>query len=248
MGFSKLIFTDRYSKIYDQIHSDKNYYFEALQILNIVNRLNISHNSPILDFGCGTGKHIEYLTSLGLNVHGYDINPHMLLESKLLNSGSNFYNNYSEIPKIFSFCYSLFDVLSYQIDDQTINYFFKEIINIIQKPAWILLDGWYLPGLLIDKPTSRTRKVKHLGDVITREVLVSSDNDFRVTNLNIRISSTNNDFQDFQELHSLRAYESNELIEFISNHGGKDIKFFDGSNYEKPLIDTSWRFAVLFKV
>ena len=210
--------------------------------------MNISQNSPILDFGCGTGKHIESLTSLGLNVHGYDINPHMLLEARLLNSGTNFYNNYSEIPGIFSFCYSLFDVLSYQIDDQTVDYFFKEIINTIQKPGWILLDGWYLPGLLSDKPTSRTRKVKHFGEIITREVLVSSDNDFRVTNLDIRISSTSNNFQDFQELHSLRAFESDELIEIISNHGGDGIEFFDGSNYEKPLVETSWRFAVLFKV
>ena len=243
-----MIFTDFYSEVYDQIHSNKDYDFEALQISGIIEDLKISKNSLILDFGCGTGKHLLRLNARGYNVVGYDINKNMLLKAKSRNTASTFYSNYHEIPKAHTLCYSLFDVLSYQIYDEGIDNFLAEVCGTILEPGWILLDGWHLPGLLKDPPTSRNKTFEHMNENFRREVLVCTQNNFKVTELNISISSLNDNSVILQETHLLRAFEPHEIASKIRNFGGSDIIFFDGANYSKNLDETSWRFAVLFKL
>ncbi len=230
------------------MHSSKKYDSEAIQIARILEEQKVSKDSLILDFGCGTGKHLLSLSSAGYNVSGYDINKSMLLKAKSRNKSAIFYSNYLEIPKTYSFCYSLFDVLSYQILGEDISKFFSEICGIILKPGWILLDGWHLSGLLHNPPTSRTRTFQHLNQTLTREVLVSTDSNFKITELSISITSANSKRAILHETHSLRAFQSNEIAKIIREFGGTDIFFFDGEDYSKPLNETSWRFAVLFKL
>jgi SAM-dependent methyltransferase len=243
-----MIFTNFYSEVYDQIHSNKEYDFEALQIVKIIEGLKISKDSSILDFGCGTGKHISNLNQAGYKVSGYDINTNMLQKAQSRNRNSVFYNNYVEIPKIHSFSYSLFDVLSYQILDEEIEDFFNEISGIVLNPGWIMLDGWHLPGLIKSPPVSRRKTFQHLNENLSREVLVSTEENFRITKLDINISSLEKNKSLLSETHFLRAFESNEITRKIKTLGGTDVNFFDGTDYSKPLSVDSWRFAVLFKI
>jgi SAM-dependent methyltransferase len=243
-----VIFTDFYSEVYDQIHLNKNYEYETLQIAGIIANLQISKSSSILDFGCGTGKHLLGLNTIGYKVSGYDINANMLQKAKFRNKASIFYSNYSEIPKAYTFCYSLFDVLSYQISEDSIDNFLTQVCGTILEPGWILLDGWHLPGLLQSPPTSRTRTFQYLSENFTREVLVSTNNNFKVTELCINIFNSENNSLKLQETHFLRAFEPQEIVSKIRSFGGSDIIFFDGENYLKNLDETSWRFAVLFKL
>jgi SAM-dependent methyltransferase len=243
-----VIFTDFYSDIYDQIHSSKNYDSEASQIARVIKEQKISKDSLILDFGCGTGKHLLNLSTAGYTVSGYDLNENMLLKAKSRNKHSIFYSNYSQIPQRFTFCYSLFDVLSYQIHKEEVDKFLNEICGTILRPGWILLDGWHLSGLLHNPPTSRNRTFEYLNQTLTREVLASTDNNFKVTELSIKITNLHKNETLLQETHFLRAFQSNEISRSISEVGGVDIQFFDGMDYSKPLNETSWRFAVLFKL
>jgi len=243
-----MIFTDFYADIYDQMHSSKNYDFEASQIARIINEQKIAKDSLILDFGCGTGKHLLCLNTSGYNVSGYDLNENMLLRAKSRNKKSIFYSDYSEIPQVFTLCYSLFDVLSYQVLDEEVSKFLNQICETILRPGWILLDGWHLSGLLQNPPTSQYRTFKYLDQTLTREVLVSTDDNFKVTELNIKIIGAHTNQTLLQETHFLRAFNSSEISTIISEVGGVELKFFDGMDYLKPLNETSWRFAVLFKL
>lgn len=243
-----MIFTDLYSEIYDQIHENKDYELEASQISNVILEMGLSKNSPVLDFGCGTGKHLSYLDKLGHKVAGYDINSYMLSKAKVRNKRLNFYSEFGEIPKIFKCSYSLFDVLSYQIYDDDLNHFLNQISKVVDNPGWILLDGWHLPGLLNSPPISNSRNFTHNDKSLTREVSVHTIEDFKITNLNIIIKEVGKNKLILEETHRLRAFTSFEIIKLIQKFGGVEITFLDGSNYLKPLTDTSWRFAVYFKL
>ncbi len=63
-------------EIYDDIFSFKNYEQEARLLLDIVSKLKPGVQS-LLDVACGTGRHLEYLTSQ-MTVSGLDINPELL--------------------------------------------------------------------------------------------------------------------------------------------------------------------------
>ncbi len=58
----------------------RNYYEKALQRRHLprtgfVAKLNESRSRVAIDCGCGTGSDIQYLSELGYQVHGFDINP-----------------------------------------------------------------------------------------------------------------------------------------------------------------------------
>lgn len=52
---------------------------EITEIINLLKNLNIK---KILDLGCGEGRHFRYLTSLGFDVYGIDINEEAISEAK----------------------------------------------------------------------------------------------------------------------------------------------------------------------
>jgi len=59
------IFTKR-GRVFTDPHSD---------IEQVVKRIHDNDGSLILDLGCGTGRHVVYLTRRGFDVYGFDTSP-----------------------------------------------------------------------------------------------------------------------------------------------------------------------------
>ena len=74
------IYDDFYADIYDYlVYNDiKNEY----EVGEIVNKTTPSSESIILDIGCGTGHHVDKLSSKNLQVVGIDISPSMISKAK----------------------------------------------------------------------------------------------------------------------------------------------------------------------
>jgi SAM-dependent methyltransferase len=74
------IYDDFYADIYDYlVYNDiKNQY----EVGEIVNKTSPSSESIILDIGCGTGHHVDQLSSQNLQVVGIDISPSMISKAK----------------------------------------------------------------------------------------------------------------------------------------------------------------------
>ena len=126
MGNNKVIFGQEYSAIYDSVHEEKNYLAEAVQIANLLTK-TVGTESKILDFGCGTGKHVSKLADSGFVISGYDVNSNMIELAKVNFPDLNFFSDLSSVPKSFNFIYSLFDVLSYQVTDFEVSGFLQQI-------------------------------------------------------------------------------------------------------------------------
>lgn len=74
------VYDDFYADIYDYlVYNDiKNQY----EVGEIVNKTTPSSESIILDIGCGTGHHVNQLSSKDLQVIGIDISPSMIAKAK----------------------------------------------------------------------------------------------------------------------------------------------------------------------
>ncbi|OYT32754.1 hypothetical protein DRJ22_00905 [Candidatus Woesearchaeota archaeon] len=60
-----------------------------LPILFALKELIIKKNDVIIDFGCGNGRDVNYLSRLGLNVKGYDKNIHL----NMIHVGKDLFGN-----------------------------------------------------------------------------------------------------------------------------------------------------------
>ena len=71
------IFGEDYAGMYDQLYADKNYERECEFVLaHLENRFH--QPLRLLDLGCGTGGHAQYLANQGHKVTGIDISQSML--------------------------------------------------------------------------------------------------------------------------------------------------------------------------
>jgi SAM-dependent methyltransferase len=242
-----MTFGNQYSGFYNEIHRDKDYVSESNQIIEMLKSNGITQHSRILDFGCGTGKHLERIVKEGYNCDGFDLSEDMLLIARELMPHSNFYSNIGLIRNKYDFVYSLFDVLSYQISDTEVRTFLSTLISLTSPGGTILFDSWHLEGLKKDPPSNRVKVFNANGVSFSRDVIVEKIDDVRISKLNISILDIESGEKILTEEHIMRAFSKMELKTMVEEIGGIDIKFFDGKHYRKRLSENSWRMGVSFR-
>ena len=159
-------FDKLYAEFYDIIYKDKNYSVEVSELIKLISSYN--YNKKILDFGCGTGKHISYLQNYFEKVIGYDISQSMLnIARKNFKSNKIFFTN--DINELnnhkFDVITSFFDVLSYLNNKEIFNSikFFENISNlntIVYVQFWekdIVLT--YPPESYFNKPIDQKQNI-----------------------------------------------------------------------------------------
>jgi SAM-dependent methyltransferase len=231
--------------MYDKIHASKVYSEEVIQISNfIIGNFPSARTLKILDFGCGTGVHLANLADESFEVMGYDPNKFMLDLGKMKYPELNFTDDYGSIPNGMDFVYSIFDVASYQVTVEELELFFRQIAGTLRIGGVILIDGWHLHGVKLDPPESRQRSFEIDGIRICRRVEPISGDDFRTTSLHISLINEDNGEVLMREIHTMRAFTSEEISTVAKKVGFNDIHFRDGKDWGKELDNSSWRFMM----
>jgi SAM-dependent methyltransferase len=243
----KMTFGTQYSEFYNEIHKDKDYESECNQIVEILKSNGIGQHSRILDFGCGTGKHLERIVNEGYKCDGFDISKDMLFIARKSMPHSNFYSDINLIQDKYDLVYSLFDVLSYQVSDTEVRSFLSTLISLTSPGGRILFDSWHLEGLEKDPPSNRVKIFNANGKSFSRDVTVEKINGVRISKLNISILDIESGIKILTEEHIMRAFSKLELKSMVEELGGVDIEFFDGKEYRKRLSKDSWRMGVSFR-
>lgn len=240
-----MIFSKFYAECYDQIHSSKSYESESAQMLRYLEtNLGKSGLDRILDFGCGTGIHLNSLHDGKRKLYGYDRNENMLSIARKNYPDLFFSSDYSEIPGDLDLVYSLFDVISYQVSDEEVEVFLCSLASKLAVGATVVFDGWHYSGVAQDPPQPRERDILFEYSTITRRVTPSTFNDYRTTYLDITLECETQSELLAQEKHILRAFDVAELEAFAKSCGFTSIYFKDGSNWHKDLGSHSWRFVM----
>lgn len=149
-----------YSAYYDLLYTDKNYEEEALYIHSLIKKYN-PQSSTLLDLGCGTGKHVNVFSLLNYKVVGIDRSTEMLDLARLNAPQSiEFYNGdlrTMRLQRKFDVVASLFDVMSYQVEDIDLADAFATVVEHLDSGGLFIFDCWYGPGVQSDPPVV-TRK------------------------------------------------------------------------------------------
>ena len=142
-------FSEFYANSYDQIHANKNYTEETSRLVSFINE-NYSENVlvKILDFGCGTGGHLQSLAKTGRVLSGFDISVDMLEVAKQKTTGINFTDDLDDLDSDFDLVYSLFDVINYQISKDSLRNFVNGVAAKLRPGGYFICDGWNLVGYL----------------------------------------------------------------------------------------------------
>lgn len=240
-----MIFSRFYAECYDQIHSTKSYDGESQRMLEFLGKNFGQRNiRKVLDFGCGTGIHLNTLSHTNLELYGYDRNEYMLEVARQKYSNLFVTSNYELIPKDLDLAYSLFDVVNYQVTNDEVKTFFLSLASKLSRGAIMVIDGWHYSGVAQDPPVMRERDVVFENSIITRRVVPKTLNNYRTTTLDITLEDKSKSELLTNESHVMRAFDANELEQIAMNCGFSNISFRDGSNWDKDLTVESWRFVM----
>ena len=240
-----MIFSKFYAECYDQIHSSKSYDGESARMLKFLEtNLGKTGITRILDFGCGTGIHLNSLLDEKLELYGYDRNEYMLDVARQKFPSLFVASDYAKIPGGLDLAYSLFDVVNYQVSDEEVEVFFRALSSKLARGATLVVDGWHYAGVAQDPPEMRERNILFESSSITRRVTPTTSNNYRTTVLDITLEDKARSEILANESHIMRAFDAAELEKFATSCGFTGVSFRDGGDWDKDLRSNSWRFVL----
>jgi SAM-dependent methyltransferase len=198
----------------------------------------------ILDFGCGTGIHLNSLLDEKLELYGYDRNEYMLDVARQKFPSLFVASDYAKIPGGLDLAYSLFDVVNYQVSDEEVEVFFRALASKLARGATLVVDGWHYAGVAQDPPEMRERNILFESSTITRRVTPTTSNNYRTTVLDITLEDKARSEVLTNESHIMRAFDAAELEKFATSCGFTGVSFRDGGDWDKDLRSNSWRFVL----
>jgi SAM-dependent methyltransferase len=241
-----------YSKYYDLLYKEKNYYDEV-QYINEIIKLNCPNSKSLLDIGCGTGKHANLLQQLGYNIDGIDLSETMLeIAKNKFGENINFYNadiRKFDLNKKYDTIISLFHVLSYQVKNHDLDSAFESVYKHLNDGGYFIFDCWYGPGVMNDPPSIRVRNMKDDEVEIIRisEPDINYNNSTVDVNFKIIINDLKTDkVKILHEKHPMRYLFKNE-IEFLANkYNFKIVSFYSWMSFDVP-NKNDWQVVFVLK-
>lgn len=162
------VFGKKYVELYDLIYADKNYESECDFIEDVFKKFKTNVKS-ILDFGCGTGKHMEIFKTRGYEVFGVDKSEFMVIEAKKRGLNVELFDFVWTMPndklhntlnKKFDACISMFDVASYLVYTNEFLMVLEKIRKLLHYGDPFIFQYWNGPAVLLEKPKRVEKRFK----------------------------------------------------------------------------------------
>ncbi|MFW9818151.1 MAG: class I SAM-dependent methyltransferase [Candidatus Thorarchaeota archaeon] len=217
------------AKYYDLIYSWKDYKGEIKRIKKLIKKYKISEGKELLDVGCGTGKHLEYLKK-DFSCTGSDINTEMLEIARENIEGVNFTQADMitlDINKKFDVIISLFSsighVKTYENLEQTLHNFSKHL----KKGGIVIIEPWLTKSIYdAGRPGMTTYDGEDIK--IARLNTTKIDGDLSILEFYYLIAERNKDIVNYFEKHELGLFEIDKFLEYMTNSGLKPEFLKDG--------------------
>lgn len=223
---------DAYARYYDLLYKDKDYAGESEYVAAHI-RNQLPDTKRILELGCGTGAHAEYLARMGFSVHGVDMSEGMVnhSESRKATLPSDVSERLSFsigdmrnlcTNEIYDVVISLFHVMSYQTTNDDIKAAIATAKAHLNPGGLFIFDFWYGPAVLSDPPVIR---VKRLGNneievLRTAEPVIHYNDNVVDVNYKVLITETaTGKVEQVNETHKMRYLFLPEITNYLIAHG-----------------------------
>lgn len=243
---------DVYALYYDLLYQEKNYIDEAKYIEKCIKKYSPKASS-ILELGCGTGNHAEYLVKNGYNVHGIDISKKMLeraearkaalpqVESRKLSFAYGDVR-YLKDNNQYDVVISLFHVMSYQTANVDLSLTIETAAKHLKPGGIFLFDFWYGPAVLKQRPDVRVKRLQKEDVKLTRiaEPVLHVNENVVDVNYTIFIEQNNSDkITEIYESHKMRYLFLPELYKYLDSNKWKEFDIYKWMSNDVP-DENSW--------
>lgn len=227
---------------YDLFYKEKDYMSEAIYLHQKLIENNVTGKN-ILELGCGTGKHAKKFSEFGYKILGIE------KSNAMINAAEKIYNfecRQGDIRKIkidekFDSVISLFHVISYQTDNESLESVFKKAYESLKVNGIFIFDVWYGPAVIHQKPTIKIKKIITKTNHITRIAepeLVTYKNQVNVKYTFYDLNLSSNQLKISEEIHPMRYFTVPELNYFAKKNGFKILEVKELLTGADPSLDT----------
>lgn len=155
---------EQYSRYYDLLYKDKNYKEESKYVIKKIEKWKVRPTN-ILELGSGSGSHASFFCEAGYEVTGIERSPEMvaLAKSKKITGFTPIIGDISsfEVQQKFDVALSLFHVISYLTENQSLVDCFKTVHNHLNSNGIFMFDIWYSPAVYHQKPETRIKRLEN---------------------------------------------------------------------------------------
>ena len=243
-----------YSKYYDLLYKDKNYKEESDYVIQKI-KIFVPKAKDILELGSGSGSHAYYFCEAGFEVTGIERSPEMIAVAKaknivgfnpILGDISSF-----ELPQQFDVVVSLFHVISYLTENNSLIACFKKVHAHLKSDGVFMFDIWYSPAVYHQKPETRIKRLEDDTLAIIRLAESKMEFDKNVVEVNFDViikDKLTHTSESITEKHLMRHFSIPE-IKILAAFAGFEVvlteEFLTGNS---PSEDTWGVFFILKKI
>jgi SAM-dependent methyltransferase len=207
----------QYSKYYDLLYKDKNYKGESEYVIEKIKQF-APKAKQILELGSGSGSHAYYFCEAGFEVNGIEKSPEMITVAKTKNiigftpvlGDVSFF----ELPKQFDVTLSLFHVVSYLTQNESIIKCFKTTYKHLNPDGIFMFDVWYSPAVYHQKPETRIKRLENDEIEIVRLAESKIESERNVVEVNFEViikDKVTLTVENIKEKHVMRHFSIPEI-------------------------------------
>ena len=232
-----------FARVYDYFMADT----PADDWIAFIERLWALNNQKpdlVLDIGCGTGAITVPLAHKGYNVIGVDISEDMLstarqkaerldLDILFLNQDMREFELYGTVDSVICVC----DTINYLNDEIELKQFLKLAYNYLNSGGLLVFD------VSTEYKYSEILADNNFCDINENAAYIwenSFDPDSHVNEYLVTffIENDSGNYERFEELHSLRAFDSAEIIHALEISGFNNIHAYDADGFGTPVHES----------
>lgn len=243
-------FLSSYANVYNAIHDSRDFGEDiriAMRALDGATSEKISEMN-VLDFGCGTGRHVQEISKHAKSTTGYDRSDAMIQIAKMNFPTAIFTSDLANLDGEFDLVLSLFDVISYQAESEELDFFLQSVSRCLKPGGHSIFDGWHTPGVLVSPPEYREKKLQVGGRNLLRKVSPINNDKSDTYRLRITVEDTATAQLVSDEIHLMRALDFSTLQKAAMRAGMNILSFSDRENpVSKPESHNYWRFMAVLQ-
>ena len=202
------------AELYDTIYGAfKDYRAEAAAIATLLHGMDPRYKT-VLDVACGTGEHARYLSELGFQVDGLDLDPALVRIARTKHPAGKFFEadmSAFDLAQSYDVVMCLFSSIGYLQTLDRVNRAFDCFRRHVAPGGAILLEPWFEPGVLEHgRVTRNLGKSESLRVVRTGRMEVEQ----RLSRLHFDYEITDHTgTRHASEVHELGLFTAGELLE-----------------------------------
>ncbi len=248
---------DLYASAYDALYQDKDYEGECDFVEAAADRYLDHRASHILDLGCGTGGHAIPLAQRGFHVTGLDQSAAMIERAQRKRTTLNGHTDYvrfevgdacrTVVGGTFDLVTCMFAVLSYQTTDADALALLKNARRHLDEGGLFVCDYWHGPGVLTQRPLTRTKTAEAAGETVTRTSTPTLDEAHHLVSLDIvtRHTHAGQPAGESREQHRVRYFFPSEITRLLTAAGLRPLHFCAFPDLDRAPTDSDWNAAII---